>query len=182
MLPEYEQQVAQAHAALIVQVVKTVHNPALRHELDRVLSAAEQNGWTELVAAIRRVLTGERSETLLERLDQEDAAIMRTILRGLQDPNSLPDPNVRADATMAAPGLAHMVQQARSGNVQALELLGHMAEQMTRAGGDMARLGGLMRRLVDGERDPAVLCQGMGPQGEQLLISILDELAKLEPH
>lgn len=181
-LPGYEQQVAQAHAALIVQVVKTLQNPVLRPELDRLLVMAEQNGWTELVATIHRLLQGERGEALLHGLDQEDAAIVRAILRGLQDPGSLPDPNQRADATMAAPGLAHMIQQARSGNVQALELLGHMAEQMTRAGGDMARLGGLMRRLVDGERDPNVLSQGMGPQGEQLLVSILDELAKLEPH
>jgi hypothetical protein len=181
-LPHYEQQVAQAHAALIVQVVKTVHDPSLGPELDRLLVTAEQNGWNALVAAIRRLLGGERGESLLRELDDEDGAIMRTILRGLQDPASLPDPGARADATMAAPGLAHMIQQARSGNVQALELLGHMAEQMSRAGGDMARLGGLMRRLVDGERNPDVLCQGMGPQGEQLVNSILEELARLEPH
>lgn len=181
-LPGYEQQVAQAHAALIVQVVKTVRNPSLRPELDPLLATAEQNGWTELVGTIRRLLGGEHGETLLNGLDQEDAAIVRAILRGLQEPTSLPDPNRRADATMAAPGLAHMIQQARSGNVQALELLGHMAEQMTRAGGDMARLGGLMRLLVDGERDPQVLSQGMGPQGEQLIVSILEELARLEPH
>jgi hypothetical protein len=181
-LPGWEQQVAQAHAALIVQVVKTVHNPALRPELDRLLGTAEQNGWNDLAAAIRRLLAGERDESLFQGVDEEDGAILRAILRGLQDPTSLPDPNTRADPAMAAPGLAHMIQQARGGNVQALQLLGHMAEQMTRAGGDMARLGGLMRRLVDGERDPDALCQGMGPQGQQLINSILEELAKLEPH
>lgn len=180
-LPAYEQQVVQAHAALIVQVVRTAQNPALRPELDPLLRVAEQNGWTALVAALRRVLAGARDASLTATLDEEDAIIVRAVLRGLQDPGSLPDPAATADGAMAAPGLAHMIHAARSGDVQALELLGHMAEQMSRAGGDMARLGGLMRRLVDGERDPAALTRGLGAQGEQLVHSILEELGRLEP-
>ena len=46
----------------------------------------------------------------------------------------------------------------------------------------MARLGGIMKRLVDGERDPEVLTKGMGAQGESLILSLLDELARLEAH
>jgi hypothetical protein len=57
-----------------------------------------------------------------------------------------------------------------------------MAEQMTRAGGDLARLGGITKRLVDGERDPDRLCKGMGAQGESLVLSLLGELGKLERH
>jgi hypothetical protein len=38
-----------------------------------------------------------------------------------------------------------------------------------------------MRRLVNGERDADQLVAGMGPLGRQLLISLLDELARLRP-
>jgi hypothetical protein len=57
-----------------------------------------------------------------------------------------------------------------------------MAEQMMKAGGDMARLGGMMRRLVDGERDAEKLTRGMGPLGKELVINLLDELARLGAH
>jgi len=60
-------------------------------------------------------------------------------------------------------------------------VLANMAEQMTRAGGDMALLGGRMRRLVNGERDAEQLIAGMGGLGRELVISVLDELAKLRP-
>jgi len=38
-----------------------------------------------------------------------------------------------------------------------------------------------MRRLVNGERDADRLVGGMGPLGRELLISMLDELARLRP-
>jgi hypothetical protein len=57
-----------------------------------------------------------------------------------------------------------------------------MAEQMVRAGGDMARLGGIMRRLVNGERDFEVLSKGMGALGRTLLLDILSELGKSAIH
>jgi hypothetical protein len=75
-----------------------------------------------------------------------------------------------------------MIQACTHGDVQALELLSQMAEQMTRVGGDMGRMGGLMRRLVEGERNPDVLLKGMGAQGESLVLAVLDELGKLERH
>ena len=45
----------------------------------------------------------------------------------------------------------------------------------------MALLGGRMRRLVNGERDAEQLIAGMGGLGRELVISVLDELAKLRP-
>jgi len=62
-----------------------------------------------------------------------------------------------------------------------MSVLANMAEQMMKAGGDMALLGGRMRRLVNGERDADQLVGGMGPLGRELLISLLDELARLRP-
>jgi len=39
-----------------------------------------------------------------------------------------------------------------------------------------------MRRLVGGERDVDKLSKGMGPLGKELVVNLLDELAKLRPH
>ena len=75
-----------------------------------------------------------------------------------------------------------MISVAARGDVQALSALASMAEQMVRVGGDMGRLGGIMRRLVDGERDADLLSRGMGPLGRSLVLDILDELARLSTH
>ncbi len=181
-LPPAQEQIVLAHANLIHAVVRTVQNPELRPELDHALRVSEENGWVALVGAIRRILAGERSARLFEGLDEEDAVIVEAILRGIRDPQTLPDPEKLGDASLAAPGLAAMIHAAGKGDVQALQLVAHMAEEMTRVGGDMGRLGGLMRRLVNGERDAEALCAGMGAEGERLVVSILEELGKLEAH
>jgi hypothetical protein len=151
-------------------------------DLEDILKQAEQNGWLQLVAAIRKILAGSRNESVLSSLDEEDQVIVRSILRGLQAPETLPDLGKGVDGAMAAPGVAAMVNGARSGNLETLQLLGAMAQQMMRAGGDMARLAGILRPLVQGERDADKLTQGMGPEGEKLVLLILEELAKLDTH
>jgi hypothetical protein len=83
---------------------------------------------------------------------------------------------------MAAPGIAAMVNGARSGNLETLQLLGAMAGQMMRAGGDMARLAGILRPLVQGERDADKLTKGMTSEGEKLVLLILEELSRLDRH
>lgn len=181
-LPDRHQQIIQAHATLIVNVVRAAQNPELRPPLEEILRVSAENGWDQLVDRIRRVLDGSRDEGLLTALDEEDRVIAEAILRGIQDPTTLPDPMAKPDPLLAAPGLAAMIHACRRGDVQALQLLSSMAEQMTQVGGDMARLGGIMRRLVDGERDPNTLSRGMSGQGESLLLAVLDELAKLDLH
>ena len=57
-----------------------------------------------------------------------------------------------------------------------------MSEQMTKVGGDMGMLGGLMRNFINGEQDTDKLCKGMGAEGRSLVNCILDELGKLEAH
>lgn len=180
-LSDTRQQIIQAHAGLIHRVVVACHNPALARDLEHVLKVTESNGWTDLVERIRKVLAGQRDAALLAGLDDEDSTILEAILRGLQDPDTLPDPNAKPDPALAAPGLANMIHAAKH-NTQALQLLAGMSEQMSKAGGDMTRLAAVMRRLVNGERNPEKLATGMGAQGEQLLLSILSELAKLEQH
>jgi hypothetical protein len=83
---------------------------------------------------------------------------------------------------MAAPGIAAMVNGARRGNLETLQLLGTMAQQMLQAGGDMARLAGILRPLVQGERDADKLAAGMSVDGQKLVVGILAELAKLDDH
>jgi hypothetical protein len=117
---------------------------------------------------------------LLNPLDEEDRVIVESILRGLQDPASLPDPNTKPDPTMAAPGLASMIHAAASGNAQALQLIANMAEQMNRAGGSIAKLASVIRPMINGERDPDRLCHQMDSRTERIVLGILHELQQLE--
>lgn len=174
----------QMHASLIVLVVQVATNQSQqKQQLDDVLKVSADNGWVDLVAVIKKILQGERSLNLLQNLDDEDSSIIKAILDGIQNPSTLPDPNATSgDSTMAAPGIAHMITQAGTGNHQALTMLSGMAEQMSQAGGDMAHLGGIMKKLIDGERDPDILCKGMSASGISLVQSILDELAKSQAH
>jgi hypothetical protein len=181
-LPEREQQIRQAHAQLIHHVVAACQNADAREQLMPMLDQAKASGWQILVDRIRRILDGARDESILLGLDEEDTVIIRSILQGLQNPATLPDLNAQADATLAAPGLASMIHAASHGDARALQLVSDMAEQMLRVGGDMARLGGIMRKLVDGERDPEVLTRNMDPRGQQLVVDLLAELGKLNHH
>jgi hypothetical protein len=182
MFPDKRQQLLTAHAAFICQVVQFSQNRDRQAEFDELLRTAEQHGWQNLVAAIREIAKGRRDEEVYLGLDDEDRIIAEAILKGLQDPSTLPDPNQQADAGMAAPGLAGMIHAAASGNAQALVIIGNMAEQMQKAGGDMALVAGRIRQLIDGERDPDVLCKGAGPRAEALITDILSELGKLASH
>ena len=183
-LPSKQQQIVQMHASLIVLVVQVAKNPLEnKQQLDNVLKVSLDNGWVDLVQVIKKIVAGDRSNSLLQGLDEEDFAIVQAILDGIKNPATLPDPEADSgDSTMAAPGIAHMLIQAGSGNTQALTMISAMAEQMSQVGGDMAQLGGIMKKLLDGERDPDILCKNMGASGTSLVQSILDELAKLQAH
>jgi alanine-alpha-ketoisovalerate/valine-pyruvate aminotransferase len=78
--------------------------------------------------------------------------------------------------------LANLINDARRGDHNAVIMLGGMAEQMSMPGGDMAKVGAILKDLIDGERDVDKLCDKVGPQGESLIVQILEELGKLEVH
>ena len=180
--PDKQQQIIQTHAGLILGVVQCIQNSDMRPQMEQALLVSEQNGWDKLVAAIRKILNGSRDESILKDLDDEDAVIVSAILRGLQDPNTLPKPEETPDASLAAPMLANLISEARRGDHNAVIMLGGMAEQMSMAGGDMASIGAILKDLIDGERDVDKLCDKVGPQGESLIVQILAELGKLEVH
>lgn len=181
-LPEKERQILMIHAGLIHRVVAACHNRELVPALEPIIKVSAENGWVALMGAVRQILGGRRDTSLLSGLDDEDRVIVEAILRGIQDPATLPDPQAQPEGAAAAPGLAGMIQAAATGNVQALQLLANMAEQMAASGGDMARLGAIMRRLINGERDAELLTEGMGAQGRGLVLSILGELGKVVVH
>lgn len=177
-LPDKEQQILSAHAGLVHAVVHTCQNRDLLPQLEHVLKLSEENGWNRLVVSIRRILGGQRDISVLQDLDEEDRVITEAILRGLQNPETLPDLNATPDPEHAAPGLASMVAAARKGNVEALRALADMAIQMRHTGSDMARLASALSQMEQGEDDVEKLSRGMGPAGVKLVEMIIEELKK----
>jgi hypothetical protein len=181
-LPDAVEQVLRMHAPFIHAVVNALRDRAQLPQLMQTLTAAEQQGWPDLARVLRLIVDGKRDDSIKLGLDDEDRIIVDAVLRGLLDPASLPALDQQPDPGAAAPGLAAMIAASAHGDAQALAVLANMAEQMLRAGGDMARLGGIMRRLVNGERDFEILSRGMGALGRTLLLDILNELGKQTLH
>ncbi len=180
-MPDRQRQILAVHGPFIRQVVEFSQRPERRRDLDSLLASAESSGWQALVSVLRQILAGRRDINLFG-LDEEDRVIAEAVLRGLQDPASLPREDENPDPTLAAPGIAAMVRAAGSGDVRALQLIADMAEQMSKAGGDMGRLAAIIRPMINGERDPDRLCKGMSTQGEELVLNILRELGQLDVH
>lgn len=181
-IADKQTQIIQTHAALIMSAVQCTQNPQMRAQMDIALKRSAENGWETLVAAITKVLNGSREESLLNSLDDEDKIIVEAILKGIQDPSTLPNPDEKQAASMAAPMLAKLINEASRGDHNAVIMLGGMADQMNAAGDDMAAVGAVLKSMIDGERDTDKLCTRVGPQGESLITAILDELSKLDIH
>lgn len=180
-LPSAVDQVLRVHASFIHAVVNALRDRSQLPDLMKQLDAAEQAGWPRLVSALRHVINGRRDPSIKLRLDEEDSILLDAVLRGIDNPATLPALDVQPDGSSAAPGLAALIDASARGDAQAMSVLANMAEQMMKAGGDMALLGGRMRRLLNGERDTDQLVAGMSPLGRELVISLLDELARLRP-
>ncbi len=80
------------HLRLIFGAIMAVEDREHRQPLEEALSRMEQHNSTDVVAALRRILEGERdADTLCADLDSEDSMIIETILAGLADPSTLSD-------------------------------------------------------------------------------------------
>ena len=78
------------HLSIIFGTVQAVLDPGKADEFRIALSQMEQGAWTNLVAAVRQILAGERNEqVLVAPLDLEDSMIIETILRAIADPTTL---------------------------------------------------------------------------------------------
>lgn len=182
MLPSAVEQLLQMHAPFIHAVVQALQNRALLPDMMAMLQEAETRGWARMAGSVRQIIDGKRDRSVLLGLDDEDRVIVEAILGGIDNPATLPPVNPPAQPAAAAPGLAAMIEASARGDMQAFAALANMAEQMVKAGGDMARLGGNMRRLIDGERNVKLLSKGMGPLGRKLVQSLLEELSKSPLH
>jgi hypothetical protein len=181
-LPDAAEQVLKMQAPFIHAVVQAIHNRALVPQLLDMLREAESRGWAVMVSVVREILDGKRDRSIMLGLDDEDRVIVEAILVGIDNPATLPPIDAGGDPATAAPGLGTMISLASRGNMEAFTTLANMAEQMMKAGGDMARLGGIMRRLIDGERNESLLTRGMGELGRKLVRDILAELEQTTLH
>jgi hypothetical protein len=78
------------HLPAIIGTLQALHDPDTADDFQTAVSRMEKRGWTNLVAAIRRILAGERNkQTLCAPLDLEDSMIIETILRAIADPTTL---------------------------------------------------------------------------------------------
>jgi hypothetical protein len=78
------------HGQLIAVVVAGVDDAEARQQLEPVLEESVKKGLGNLVAAIHRILDGERDEEVLcEPLNYEEAPIIYAILQGIADPQTL---------------------------------------------------------------------------------------------
>lgn len=80
------------HWPVIVGTIMATQKEEHRQRLEDALPGFEQRGWTNLVAALRSLLAGERNaDVLCQGLDYEDSMIVEAILRGIADPETLKD-------------------------------------------------------------------------------------------
>lgn len=178
--PDIKEQILQSHSGLIHRVVLHCKAPGSIPDLEVILTQAEENEWIQLVAVIRKIMSGDRETSLLGGLDGDDLIIIDSILKGIQNPETLPNLTADFNSSMAAPGLASLLHESRKGNTDALTLISNMAKQMLQSGGDMAILSGRFRPLIEGERDLDKLCENMSEKGEILMKDIVTEITMLE--
>jgi len=175
-------QIQQMHAPFIHAMVKACQNEQEKQVFQPQIKVLVEQGWQSLAKISQRILDGERSDSLLNTLDEEDTAIISGILAGIQNPSTLPDMAADGKASDAAPGLASIIHAAASGDTGALHALSIMSEQMSQTGGPMAEIASIIRRLVNGERDLDQLADKLTTKSRELLIGIITELGKLELH
>ena len=92
--PDKQEQILQSHAGLIHRVVMHCNNPGSVPDMEQVLQMAADNDWTTLVTVIRDIMSGNRDESMLALLDEEDRIItesIRTEPPGMGTPTAVSD-------------------------------------------------------------------------------------------
>jgi len=179
-LDNFSEDVLQAHASLIHRVVMHCNEPGSAPDLEAILQQAEDSDWKRLVATIRSIMSNNRDDSILQDLDEDETIIVGTILRGLEDPSTLPPLQPDFQSSMAAPGIANMIHASRAGHAQSLNIIANLARQMLEIGGDFEIIAGHIRPMIEGERDLTMLTANMTEKGQKMMVEILAELAKLE--
>lgn len=165
-------QVCAAHQALIVAMLSaraSVEEPAL-------LQTYEQDGWHQLVAALRAWRAGQPVDAA--RLDDED----RMILAGLDYAEAHPQwLDTLADEARdeAAAAIAQMIFSATWGDHDALDLLSSMREAATDLGQDGSTAHAFVL-IVEGARSATEVTTACPQADVGLVVAVLLRLAELE--
>jgi hypothetical protein len=175
-LPEKVKQIAIVHAQLINSVVMACQNKQLLNFLEPELIKAEQNGWTELVKRIRKILAGNRKTNLLIGLDEEDAGIILSILVGIQNPNELPKLNQINKAQFAPQAISKLIKAYKANDIQAKQLLDNMLIQMKSSEGDMKSMAFIIEKVCHNNLDIDAIKREMSEQGRKLVDKLLEQL------
>jgi hypothetical protein len=178
--PETSEQILQSNSGLIHRVVMHCNDPGSVPDLSQTLDQAEENGWDQLVAIIRNIMSGQREDAIPPELDGESRVVAEAILEGLHDPSTLPDMQTDLDSPMAGRGIAGLLHASRNGSGQAQRIITGVAKQMQEAGGDMDILAHRIQELLEGEQDMGRLTRDMGEKGQMMMFEIIGELSRLK--
>jgi hypothetical protein len=176
------EQIIQEHSELIHRVVMQCNSPGTVPDMELVLQQAEDNDWIKLVAAIRVLIMGNRDRAMLDELDGEDRIIVDAMLRGIEDPKTLPLLQADFESHMTAPGIAGLMRAAMGGHAQAQQILITMTNSLIQDGGELGAMAGRLRPMIEGERDVDKLCANLSEQGKKMIADILHELQIYEAH
>jgi len=173
-LPDKIKQISVVHSHLINSVVAACQNSKYLDFLEIELKKAEANGWIELIKRIRKILNGSRKTNLLIGLDEEDAAIVLSILVGLQNPKELPKLNQVDKSQFAPESLSKLLIAYKNKDSQAIELLNQMITQMKQSDGDMKMMGKVIEKLSKNDLNIDNIKKEMSEQGKKLVDDLLN--------
>lgn len=175
-----QEQLVREHASLIFETVRAVGNKQAKEQLLKDLAVAEQNGWGNLVNAISKILNGVLDVEELGNLDPEDEIIVRAIIQGIADPDTLPNPSDNQNPMLAPAGLAGIIAEAARGEENAMQMLAVMDTDLSESSEpELVELGKTLKRLLIGERDLDSLTINMNDRSRTLIQSVLEELKRL---
>ncbi|MHB1294738.1 MAG: tetratricopeptide repeat protein [Anaerolineae bacterium] len=185
--PEAEQ-VLMRWRPVIQGVAQAARGESMGESTADILESLEDRPeWQKVVAAVWRVLGGERGESLYEGLDHSDALVITRLLRSIENPNlekEEAEAAARAQAEEAVQRMVGTLPQllattfaAINGNKQAVTQANALLEGMAQesAPEPLRNMAAAIKRIMQGERSPTVL-QGLPPQLAAPLQALLNRL------
>lgn len=139
-------------------------DPVADQALDLVLASLGQHAdWQQLVAVLRRIRAGERDPALAIGLDPIDAAIVRRALAALTGTEQVDTHAWRTGVGSTSPrqqdqqlaALAQAAVAAAQGDLDATKALQPLLRALA-AHSEWAPLAAVVRRILAGDRDPAL--------------------------
>ncbi len=168
------------HSALLHDVVDAIHDKSKQAPLLDMLNEAQNNGWQKLCEAIRSILEGQRDDSVLDNLDEEDAILIQAILIGIDNPETLPENDLQKQRDEAALGLATTIAAACQGDQRAMELVAHMDQTFQDNPQEIGTIGNAVRKMINGERSSVSLLEGLDPTNAELVEQVLEQLKIVE--